>query len=255
MKKIIDFNNSYSLIAFDHNNVWRQKIISKAIIYDNNEKVLEELYLNHACLSEHVYTENLMLEGRFTWQAIISNDELIVLRNGNGISTQFTKFKKDNLKEATIIKNEKNYESVELHDLPSLLVVENNSDLICETSYKLENIGVHVKIYYPANYINFHAEEKKIQIDVGPVIFLNDNDKLSLINNVVLSYCCFSNVNQMTEFNSLESRFIRSGLKKSLRSVLNIIVSKIPFSNEINRVGYTKNNKVEANNKVYKSVS
>jgi len=155
------------------------------------------------------------------------------LRNGNGISTQFTKFKKDNLKEATIIKNEKNYESVELHDLPSLLVVENNSDLICETSYKLENIGVHVKIYYPANYINFHAEEKKIQIDVGPVIFLNDNDKLSLINNVVLSYCCFSNVNQMTEFNSLESRFIRSGLKKSLRSVLNIIVSKIPFSNVI----------------------
>ena len=196
-KELIDFNQSFTLLNKDNTNSWRQKIIATATIYDLKDNIIDELYLNHACLAEMLYTKDKIMFETYTWQAVISKDLVYQIRKKCTLLLKADISNKNTWINVQVSKKLCSYKAISRDKLLSTMRTDTYSEIICEMTYKLSN-NMTIVLHFPASYINFHKEN--YQLDIGPVLFI-DNDM-----QPNMAYCAFSTVKENTEFNVLENK-------------------------------------------------
>ena len=252
-KKIIDYNSSFSTTGYDKNNTWRQRIISKIEIIDKIGQLSETAFLNQACLAESVYGSGRMLVGDYTWQAIISDDYVNAVRIGCKRRPENSIIDKKNLSAIDIYEEKRLYSAVTDAELIQSMNEGESADIICEVYYKIPE--GKVKIYFPANYINYCAKTKRYQVDVGPVLFLDDTSNYASMQQIQVSYCAFSNINQHVEFNTLEASFVSEGGRyKRIKKTINHLMGQTKIRRCMS-LFYTKGNRVKADVTLWKKLS
>lgn len=196
-KELIDFNQSFTLLNKDNTNNWRQKIIATATTYDLKGGIIDEYYLNHACLAEMLYTKDKMMINSYTWQAIISKDLVYQIRKKFNLLSKADISHRTTWVNVQVSKKLCPYKTISKDEFLSTMRTDTYSEIICEMTYKLSN-NMTTVLHFPASYINFHKEN--YQLDIGPVLFI-DNDM-----QPNMAYCAFSTVKENTEFNVLENK-------------------------------------------------
>ena len=133
------------------------------IIKDRDDNIVEEVYLNHACLAENVYDGDRMLNGKYTWQAIITKKKIKAVRIGPN-DKDFTYNSINNRNDyhkVEIVENNSTYKRITDDELFDIM---NNKcpKILCETNYKFD--GRSITILYQGDYINFNIEKKNINL-------------------------------------------------------------------------------------------
>lgn len=201
--EFIDFQDSHTVIRVGEDS-WRQKITSKLEIYSKREDmmIVDRAFLNYPCLAENSYptgNEKILFDKGYTWQAIITNELIIVIRLcpfGLVKPETYHLKQEGTLYDEVIIKEKQsNYREI----APKELADDDNSVYIL-VEYEIGDFLY--RLYFEGLYINYRLADFRYQPDVGPILY-SESPSIKDENDVNLAFCAFSSLRRNTEFNVL----------------------------------------------------
>jgi hypothetical protein len=213
MTQMTDYRNSYiinsSAIDGKPCNTCRTQALARCTLIDDASGASDTFYLGKACIGEHMYLDGGIAQvptaevcitfgkERYKLQKHFADhrDDVVIIARPDEAAKLFDG--------RTAVWTELRFEirrarATPLSTIEEMIVAtESLKPLIAQTVIENPGLGTRCVLEYPIPYMNFRPDRRRIQIDVGPVLFAGPAGQVATgIEGIEMAYIMYTDLDR-----------------------------------------------------------